>query len=137
MTGVRGLELRSLPIEGARLYELAFSGYGKRSEVSILAEGAPQVVISLADARMELTLACELTVTSRADDDLTVEWRIAPRADQHVVLRRAAVYYPGSDEDWADEVAQFAQGGRRRWELGWVVRMLVIRLASATDDAAS
>jgi hypothetical protein len=96
----------------------------------ILAEGAPRVEVELSQARMRMSLPSELEIASLAAGDLTIEWRVRPRPEQHILLQRAAVRYQGSEEEWQADLARFTPA-RSRWELGWVVDDAIVQLVAA------
>lgn len=123
--------IRTLPFEGSRIHELVFCGNGKDSEVILGIDGFPPISIPLSAARMDLTLAAELTVETSAFGDPAVKIRVIFLAEQPIVLSRAKVDYPGTEEDWSKELEGYRRGNCHAVG-GWCVSNLLLTLSPAT-----
>jgi hypothetical protein len=123
--------LRTLPFEGSRLRELVFCGNGKDSEVSLKVDGFPPIIIPLSRARMDLTFATELLVETSADGDTAITIRVNPPPDQTIILERAQLDFPGSEDDWHEELEGYRKSNGRRAVGGWAVSNLILRLNRA------
>lgn len=83
---------------------------------------------------MDVDLSDAATVRTRGWDDSAVRLEILPVAGKPLRLDEAAVWFPGSDEEWNEALRRYAETGR--WKLSWCVT-LRIRLVAADADQAS
>ena len=119
--------LRTLPFEGSRLRKLEFCGNGKDSDVLLEVDGFPRIVIYLSEARMDLTFATKLLVETSACDDAAITIRVRPRPDQAIILERAQLDFPGSEDDWRKELEGF-RSGKSHAGGGWAASNLILTL---------
>lgn len=121
-------DTRILPIQGATFLDLQLAGNGKRSQVAIRVENARLVVVPLSGAAWRCDLAAPVVVEASAHDDASITIRIRPQPGRSIVLERAVVIYPGSDDEWREDMDRF-RTETGRWECGWCVTELDLRLA--------
>lgn len=122
--------LRTLPFEGSRLRKLVFCGNGKDSDVSLDVDGFPPILIALSGARMDLTFATEILVETSACGDSAITICVSPPPDRAIILERAQLDFPGSEDDWRRELEQYRRGNGNEVG-GWAVSNLILTLNRA------
>ena len=104
-----------LPLVGAQLVKLRFCGNGKDSGVTIETSGNRTAVIHLSDARMDLSLAGPVSITTKGRGDTAIVLEIAPTREQCVRIEEAAIAFPGGEDD----LREILQSYERTGTLGW------------------
>jgi hypothetical protein len=108
--------LRTLPIEGAALREFVVEGSGKDTEVSAVMADGRRFRFEARDAQLEVTVRGTVLTEIQGPDDMTLRFRYTAK---RLVLKRAQVLYPGSEEDWQEDMKR--QGGGQ--SLSWTIRV--------------
>lgn len=104
--------LRTLPIEGAVLREFVVEGNGKDAEVSaVMADGSS---FHFEARDMEVTVHGVVLTEIQGPDDITLRVRYTAK---HLVLKRAQVLYPGSEEDWQEDMRRQGRGRSLSWTI--------------------
>lgn len=119
--------LRTLPIEGLALRELFRQGNGKDAEVQMVAADGRR--FSFEVGRL-LRIAVSGTVLTevRALDDVSLRVRYTA---EHLVLKRAQIEYPGSEEEWEEDLAKFGH----EEPLSWVIPLAELELVGVQGPA--
>jgi len=112
---VENAEMRTLPIEGLVLKELVVTGNGKDAEVRAVASDGRRFVFGSSMPRLKIAVQGTVLTEVTGPDDATLKVRYTAG---HLVLREARVRYPGSAEEWGDDVDAMNRG----FPMSWAIR---------------
>lgn len=108
-------EIRTLPIEGLVLSEFIMTGNGKDAEMRVLTRDDRRFVFGVNEScrlRIAVRGAVLTEITGPYDTTLIVRYTAA-----RLVLGEARIYYPGSAEEWADDMDRLSRGRPMRWRI--------------------
>jgi hypothetical protein len=120
---------KTLPIQGAKLIQLTFTGNGKDSELRIEVEGFPHLVVMLSCAQMKITSKVNLLTETTGPDENGVEIRMWPLRKGSVLLKGAVVFFSGTDEEWKETRKRWREHPQS-WDSWWCVNRIELRLVS-------
>ena len=110
----RDLAIRVLPIEGLLLNELVVEGNGKDAEVRALTSDGRRFAFGTSGSRLKIAVQGAVLTEVTGPDDATLKVRYT--ADR-LVLRTARIRYPGSAEEWEEDVNALSRGGPMSWAI--------------------
>ena len=122
---------KTLPIQGAKLIQLTFAGNGKDSELRIEVDGFPRLVVTLSGAQMKIVSMVGLLTETTGPDENGVEIRMWPLQKGSVLLRRAAVFFSGTDEEWKETRKRWRESPQS-WNSWWCVNRIELRLVGVS-----
>jgi len=107
-------EMRMLPIEGLVLRELVVEGNGKDAEVYAIASDGRRFVFASSGPRLRIEVQGAVLTEITGPDDATLKVRYTA---SRLLLREARVRYPGSAEEWVDDVDALNSGRHMSWAI--------------------
>lgn len=119
-------KIRALPLAGKKLVKFHYRGYPKSAWVCVEAEGGHTFVMPLREGCFDLDLSGPATLVKIfGEGDIVVEVEIEALPEHPIVINEATLDYPGSDEEWRDDLDSYAHGR----EIGvWAVNLLRLQL---------
>src|SRR5882672_11386683 len=109
-------EIRTLPIESLMLSEFMVEGNGRDAEMRVLTRDGRRFVFGVNEScrlRIAVRGAVLIEITGPYDTTLIVRYTAA-----RLVLGEARIHYPGSAEEWADDMDRLSRG----WPMKWRIR---------------
>lgn len=106
--------MRTLPIEGLVLREFVVEGNGKDAEVRAIASDGRRFVFGSSEPHLKIAVQGTVLTEVTGPDDATLKVRYTA---SRLVLREARVRYPGSAEEWADDVDALNRGRLMSWAI--------------------
>jgi len=108
---------RTLPIEGLPLREVVMEGNGKLSMVTIKAADGRDFRFGVSDFLLRIATRGFVKTEVHALDDITFRIRYSA---ENLVLKRAQIDYPGTEDNWKADVETFKGGTRMSWGMSSV-----------------
>ena len=108
-------EIRTLPIEGLMLSEFVVAGDGKDAEMCALTRDGRRLVFSVSESpRLRIAVHGTVLMEITGPDDATLMVRYTAA---RLILGEARIHYPGSAEEWADDMDRLSRGRPMRWKI--------------------
>jgi hypothetical protein len=108
-------EIRTLPIEGLVLSEFTVAGNGRDAEMRVRTRDGRLFVFGVNEScrlRIAVRGAVLTEITGPYDTTLIVRYTAA-----HLVLGEARMHYPGSAEEWTEDMDRLSRGWRMIWRI--------------------
>jgi hypothetical protein len=122
---------KALPLEDAELAELTVEGNGKHATVTVCTTDGRTVEFPASQGRVRVVAHAGVVVETTGAGDLALTVHVSGPG---VVIRHARVQYPGTDDEWPDDLAAYQNP--EPWSLGsWAVEAAEFELHRARGPA--
>jgi hypothetical protein len=120
--------LRTLAIEGLVLRELVMEGNGKDAEVQVVAADGRRFSFEVGGGHLRIAVSGAVLTEVQSIDDASLRMRYTA---EHLVLKRARIAYPGTEEEWERDMGRRGREG----PLKWVIPFADLELVGAQGPA--
>jgi hypothetical protein len=111
-------------MEGLALRELVMQGNGKDAEVRVVSADGRRFCFEVGGGSLRIAVRGTVLTEVQSLDDVSLRVRYTA---EHLVLARARIHYPGSEEDWEKDLAK----RRSNESLSWVIPYTDLELVGA------